>query len=111
MYLRHELYLRLPLSPIRLGPLLGPASRVLDQRDQPDGFVTQSQEGAAVEQIRARWAEWWAQALAEIQSEPGQTNVEYALILTLIAVATAAAFASIGQGVGVALTSVNAAFP
>jgi Flp pilus assembly pilin Flp len=42
--------------------------------------------------------------------EPGQTNVEYALILFFVASATAVAFSIVGQQVQSALDCVNAAF-
>jgi Flp pilus assembly pilin Flp len=42
--------------------------------------------------------------------EPGQTNVEYALILFLVAGATAIAFSIVGQNIQSALDCVNSAF-
>jgi len=40
---------------------------------------------------------------------PGQTNVEYALILTLVAVASASVLAAVGQNLVVAFSSVSTA--
>ena len=41
------------------------------------------------------------------EREEGQTNVEYALILVLVAIAAAAVLLIVGQKIGSVLTSVN----
>ncbi len=47
-------------------------------------------------------------AQARTDPEAGQTNVEYALILVLVAIAAAAVLIIVGQNIGSVLSSVNA---
>jgi len=60
-------------------------------------------------QIRRLVEDWKAAACVKIPDrEEGQTNVEYALILFLVAVAAASVLLVMGQKVAEVLSSVNA---
>lgn len=55
------------------------------------------------------WATMLVGRIAELQNDRGQTFVEYALILTLVAVAAAAlaAWTGLVSGIGTAMTNVT----